>query len=155
MNDALPAGFAWRIMQAQDVAEVAALEQAAYVYPWSAANFRDSLAHGYHAWLLCEENGAVAGYSICMDVVDEVHLLNIAVRPDLQRRGLARCILQRAIGMARAGGMQSMLLEVRPGNQRARALYERMGFVQIGLRKGYYPAQQGREDALVLRLNFD
>ncbi len=155
MLETLPPGMCWRIMQAQDVEAVAAIEQAAYPYPWSAANFRDSLAHGYHAWLLCDAAGKVLGYSVCMDVVDEVHLLNIAVHPEQQRRGLGLALLARAVHMAREAGMLSMLLEVRPSNQRAREVYARFGFAQIGLRKGYYPAQQGREDALVLRLNLD
>jgi ribosomal-protein-alanine N-acetyltransferase len=87
-----------------------------------------------------------------MAVVDEAHLLNVAVSAEKQGQGLGRFLLNQAVACARGLGMESVLLEVRPSNTRALEIYERYGFKQIGRRKGYYPAADGqREDAIVMR----
>ena len=88
-----------------------------------------------------------------MLAVDEAHLLNISVRRDLHGHGVGRLQLDKVVALAKEHGMTSILLEVRPSNQRAFAVYERYGFLRIGNRKGYYPAADGaREDAIVMRL---
>lgn len=139
-------------MQQGDIDEVLALEQAVYPHPWTRANFVDSLASGYQAWLLRDQSGELLGYFLLMAIVDEAHLLNVAVSARQQGRGLGRFLLNQAVACARGLGMESVLLEVRPSNTRALDIYERYGFARIGLRKGYYPAaNQQREDAIVMR----
>lgn len=139
-------------MQEADLEQVMAIENSVYPYPWTRGNFTDSLASGYEAWVAREPNFRLAGYFLAMPVVDEMHLLNISVRADLQGKGLGLLLLDRVAGMSREQGMTSILLEVRPSNRRALSVYERYGFVRIGLRKAYYPAGgQTREDAIVMR----
>lgn len=139
-------------MQAGDLAEVLALENSVYPHPWSMANFADSLASQYQAWILRDPDGTLIGYFLLMAIVDEAHLLNVAVAAERQGQGLGLLLLNQAVACARGLGMASVLLEVRPSNLRALQVYERYGFQQIGRRKGYYPAaQQQREDAIVMR----
>lgn len=139
-------------MQASDLEEVLALEQSVYPHPWSMANFVDSLNSQYEAWILRDRDGALLGYFLLMMVVDEAHLLNVAVAAQKQGQGLGRFLLNQAVACSRGLGMESVLLEVRPSNTRALEIYARYGFQQIGRRKGYYPAaNQQREDAIVMR----
>jgi ribosomal-protein-alanine N-acetyltransferase len=146
-------GLVLRPMVVADVDEVYALEQSVFPHPWSRGNFMDSLASGYDAWVLREpEEGALAGYFLLMYAVDEAHLLDVAVCGARHGSGLGRFLLDRIAARARAMGMGSILLEVRPSNVRALQVYERYGYTQIGRRKGYYPAHEGkREDAIVMR----
>ena len=145
--------LAYAPMTAADVGQVVALEEQVYPHPWSRGNFVDSLDSGYPAWTLRDEVGALAGYFLLMPVVDEAHLLNVAVAAHYQRQGLGRFLLDKVGACARGLSMQSILLEVRPSNLRAHQVYCRYGFVEIGRRKAYYPAHQGwREDAIVMRL---
>ncbi|WP_107980640.1 ribosomal protein S18-alanine N-acetyltransferase [Pseudoduganella sp. UC29_71] len=139
-------------MQESDIDEVVALEESVYPYPWSRGNFADSLASGYHAWVLRNQSMQLMGYFLVMQMVDEAHLLNVAVAQEWQGQGLGRFLLNQSVACSRGLGLESMLLEVRPSNTRALELYERYGFEQIGRRKGYYPAGgQQREDAIVMR----
>jgi ribosomal-protein-alanine N-acetyltransferase len=139
-------------MQASDLEQVLALEESVYPYPWSMANFVDSLNSQYEAWVLRDRDGYLLGYFLLMAIVDEAHLLNVAVSAEKQGQGLGRFLLNQSVACARGLGMESMLLEVRPSNTRALQIYERYGFKQIGRRKGYYPAaNQQREDAVVMR----
>ncbi|MBP1204932.1 ribosomal-protein-alanine N-acetyltransferase [Duganella sp. 1411] len=139
-------------MREADLADVLALEESVYPHPWSMSNFVDSLNSNYEAWVLRDQNGALLGYFLLMAIVDEAHLLNVAVAAGMQGQGLGRVLLNQAVACARGLGMESVLLEVRPSNERALRIYERYGFKQIGRRKGYYPAaNQQREDAIVMR----
>jgi ribosomal-protein-alanine N-acetyltransferase len=139
-------------MQQSDLADVCALEQSVYPHPWTMANFEDSLSSHYEAWVLRDRDGELLGYFLLMAIVDEAHLLNVAVSAPMQRQGLGRFLLNQAAACARGLGMESVLLEVRPSNTRALDIYARYGFQQIGRRKGYYPAaNQQREDAIVMR----
>jgi ribosomal-protein-alanine N-acetyltransferase len=139
-------------MRERDIEDVLAVEDRVYPYPWSRANFLDSLASGYQAWVLRDQAMRLLGYFLVMQVVDEAHLLNVAVAEEWQGQGLGRFLLNQSVACARGLGMESMLLEVRPSNVRALGIYERYGFEQIGRRKGYYPAaDQQREDAIVMR----
>jgi ribosomal-protein-alanine N-acetyltransferase len=139
-------------MRQADLAEVLALEASVYPHPWSMGNFIDSLSSNYEAWVLREQHGELLGYFLLMAIVDEAHLLNVAVSAERQGTGLGRLLLNQAVACARGLGMASVLLEVRPSNTRALKIYERYGFKQIGRRKGYYPAaDQQREDAIVMR----
>ncbi|MDA8259775.1 MAG: ribosomal protein S18-alanine N-acetyltransferase [Betaproteobacteria bacterium] len=139
----------YRTMTADDLDAVAAAEQRAYAFPWTRGNFSDSLAAGHGAWLALE-HGQMIGYAVMMQVLDEVHLLNITVLPELQRKGRGSELLQHLFALARMRSATRMLLEVRPGNVSGQALYQRHGFLEIGRRRDYYPAHQGREDAIVM-----
>ncbi|HEX7644968.1 MAG TPA: ribosomal protein S18-alanine N-acetyltransferase [Burkholderiaceae bacterium] len=140
-------------MQIDDLNEVMAIENDVYPHPWTRGNFLDSLQSGYEVWTVRDPAGALGGYLLLMMSVDEAHLLNIAVRRDLQGSGVGRLLLDLAVKLSRDKGMQSILLEVRPSNDRAVEVYERYGFAGIGVRRGYYPAAAGsREDAIVMRL---
>ncbi|MGV7211356.1 ribosomal protein S18-alanine N-acetyltransferase [Oxalobacteraceae bacterium A2-2] len=139
-------------MRESDLAEVFEVEQAVYPHPWTLANFADSLASGYQAWVLRDTDAQLMGYFLLMTAVDEAHLLNVAVAAGRQGQGLGRALLNQAVACARGLGMASVLLEVRPSNTRALNIYQRYGFQTIGRRKAYYPAANGlREDAIVMR----
>jgi ribosomal-protein-alanine N-acetyltransferase len=137
-------------MQANDLDEIVAVERNLYEFPWTRGNFEDSLAAGYSAWA-ARESGVLSGYMVTMMVLDEAHLLNFAVHRDWQGRGHGRRLLAHLEALARRGGANAMFLEVRPSNLPAMTLYRATGYVQIGVRRHYYPAHRGREDALVLR----
>ncbi|MGZ5199283.1 MAG: ribosomal protein S18-alanine N-acetyltransferase [Telluria sp.] len=140
-------------MTLADIEDVSALENRVFPHPWSRANFVDSLASGYDAWVVHDPLGDLVGYFLLMYAVDEAHLLDVAVAAERQREGIGRWLLDKAAGRAREHGMESMLLEVRPSNERAQQVYLTYGFTEIGRRKGYYPAHEGqREDAIVMRL---
>ncbi|MCL2829299.1 MAG: ribosomal protein S18-alanine N-acetyltransferase [Betaproteobacteria bacterium] len=132
-----------------DIPKIARIEAEAYPFPWSPGNFTDSMAAGYQVWVL-RSGGTVAGYAVWMHVLDEAHLLNICVAPPYQNRGWGARLLRFIMALAWAGGARALFLEVRPSNGPARALYRRFRFRQIGVRKDYYPAAEGREAALVL-----
>ncbi|HEY1043861.1 MAG TPA: ribosomal protein S18-alanine N-acetyltransferase [Telluria sp.] len=139
-------------MRSEDLDEVVALEQSVYPYPWTRPNFADSLSAGYEAWVVRDEAGKLAGYFLAMWAVDEAHLLNVAVAAGLHGQGIGRCLLDKLSAIAREHGMESILLEVRPSNERALKVYRHYGYTAIGVRKGYYPAgPKGREDAIVMR----
>ncbi len=150
------APLAYKPMLANDVDGVARIENDAYPFPWTRGNFLDSLASGYQAWVAREADGRLAGYFLLMPAVDDLHLLNITVRPDLQGRGIGRQLLDKVCALSRESGINAVLLEVRPSNLNALSVYRHTGFVQIGVRKNYYPAAgQSREDAIVMRLTLD
>lgn len=132
--------------------EILAIEVTAYPHPWSRGNFVDSLAVGYHARCLLDADGQVLAYMLAMAGVDEMHLLNITVTPARQGCGHALHLLRALAAHAWSQRAEFLWLEVRPSNLRARQLYERFGFEQIGVRRAYYPDADGRrEDALVMR----
>ena len=142
-------------MTEADLDEVAAVEKLAYEFPWSRGNFQDSLRNGYYGVCLRHVTGTLIGYCVLMPVVDEMHLLNLCVAPAAQRAGAGLTLLREAVRITRTEKLEGVLLEVRPSNPRAVALYERFGFAAIGRRKNYYPARhRTREDAIVMRLSF-
>jgi ribosomal-protein-alanine N-acetyltransferase len=149
----MEASLTLRPMVVADIDDVHALERSVFPHPWSRANFLDSLSSGYDAWVLREpDEGALAGYFLVMYAVDEAHLLDVAVSGARHGTGLGRFLLDRIAARSREKGMASILLEVRPSNERALQVYARYGYTQIGRRKGYYPAHEGkREDAIVMR----
>jgi ribosomal-protein-alanine N-acetyltransferase len=131
---------------------VMAIEVRAYPFPWSRGNFVDSIAAGYLTRCLFDDDGELLGYLVAMAGFEEWHLLNVTVSPDHQGRGLAQRLLRDLETHAGSTGAEWIWLEVRPSNQRARALYARYGFESMGVRRDYYPDAGGRrEDALVLR----
>ena len=128
------------------------LEALAYDFPWSRGNFEDSLRSGYPAAVLHDAAGAVLGYFVAMVGVDEWHLLNITVAPAHQAVGHGRFLLDHVVSQCRAQGADVLWLEVRLSNARARTIYAHVGFTEVGLRRAYYPAAPGREDAVVMRI---
>ena len=139
-----------RKMEYRDVDEVMRIENRIYPYPWSAGNFIDSLDSGYLC-MVAEVDDAMVGYAVLMPSVDEAHLLTIGIAVEHQRKGMGEEVLGRMAAMARESGIQRIILEVRPSNTAALSLYRKCGFRQIGLRRGYYPADNGeREDAIVM-----
>lgn len=143
-----------RSMQVSDVDAVVDIEQANYHDPWTKKIFLDCLQVGYTC-LILEDNSVVLGYAIIMHVLDEYHLLNIAIEKDRQNQGVGRHFLQAIIDEARQNQGKYMFLEVRASNQAARHLYQSLGFIEVGVRKDYYAAELDREDAVLYTLNFN
>ncbi len=141
--------FHYPAMTDADLDAVATAEARIHPFPWTRGNFADSLAAGHDAWL-AREGGRMIGYAVVMRVLDEAHLLNISVLPELQRSGRGSALLIHVFGEARLRAATRMLLEVRPGNLAGQGFYRRHGFVEIGRRRDYYPAHEGREDAIVM-----
>lgn len=140
-----------RPMREDDLAAVHALEVRAYEFPWTLGIFRDCLRADYPAWVL-EDDGRIVGYFLMSLAAGEAHILNICIAPELQGRGHGRALLHTLLQLARARRAERVFLEVRPSNTPAIALYHDEGFNEIGRRPRYYPARQGREDALVMAL---
>lgn len=139
-------------MAEADLREVVAIEADLYPYPWTRGNFLDSVRAGYSVWVLRDAGASLTAYSVMTVMIDEAHLLNLSVARDSQRAGLGWRTLEWMAEVARGYGARTMLLEARPSNASAVRMYRRYGFEQIGVRRGYYPALGGREDALVMRI---
>ena len=140
-----------RGMRIEDVATVSTLENASYEFPWSAGIFSDCVKAGHPCWVLSVDS-VIAGYGILSMGAGEAHLLNICVDPAYRGQGLGRHLLGRLLDIARWHGAERLFLEVRPSNPLAKTLYESVGFHEIGRRPRYYPARNGREDAIVMAL---
>ncbi len=149
MSARLEEQLAYRRMTSDDLDRIVAIEADIYSHPWTRGNFADSIAAGYECWV-SEHGGEIVAYAVLMIAAGEAHLLNVSVAAAWQRRGLGTDLLRFLMKLARQGSAGKMFLEVRPSNASARALYARMGFVQIGVRRGYYPAAGGQEDAIVM-----
>ena len=139
-----------RPMHELDVPAIVVIERAAYQFPWSEGIFRDCLRVGYVCRVI-QAGGDMAGYGIMSTGAGEAHILNVCVADEYRGRGLARRVLAYLLDRARAAGMHEAFLEVRLSNITAARLYHSMGFEQVGVRRGYYQATVGREDAAVLR----
>jgi ribosomal-protein-alanine N-acetyltransferase len=136
-----------------DLSVVAEIERASYPFPWSVGIFRDCLRVGYVCRIV-EIGSVIIGYGILSVGAGEAHILNVCVREPFRCRGIGRLTLEDLLARARAGGATEAFLEVRPSNVGAIRLYQSMGFKQVGLRRGYYQADNGREDAAVLSLRW-
>jgi ribosomal-protein-alanine N-acetyltransferase len=147
-----PAAERFVPMTVADLDAVMAIEAEVYPFPWTRGNFHDSLHAGHSCWTLRDADGALAGYSIVMLALDEAHLLNLTVARPFHGSGCGWQLLDWMARRACEHGARTLLLEVRPTNGAAVRLYERYGFQRIGLRRDYYPALGGREDAWVLRI---
>jgi len=144
-----PRDWSMRPMRATDVDAVMEVELRAYPFPWTRGIFDDCLRAGYPAWLLHVE-GQLAGYGVLSIAAGEAHVLNVCVDPALQGGGLGRRLFRALVEIARQHGAERIFLEVRPSNPHAIALYHDEGFNEIGRRPRYYPAHNGREDAIVM-----
>lgn len=140
-----------RPMRDEDLVAVIAIELQVYAFPWTLGIFRDCLRVGYCCWVITLSE-RVIGYGVTSVAVDECHLLNVCIHPDWQGQGLGQKLVRRLLNLARQHGAETAFLEVRQSNDSACALYRRLGFVEVGRRRDYYPTQGGREDALVLSL---
>jgi ribosomal-protein-alanine N-acetyltransferase len=140
-----------RAMRETDLDRVLEIELRAYPFPWTHGIFRDCLRAGYGCWVL-EQSDRIIGYGILSVAADEAHVLNVCVAPNAQGRGHGRRLVLRLLDLARWHRAERVFLEVRPSNPRAIALYHDLGFNEIGRRPGYYPAANGREDALVMAI---
>jgi len=132
-----------------DMVAVIAIEREAYDFPWSEGIFRDCLRVGYSCWVYEEEN-EIQAYGVMSMAAGECHILNLCVCPRAQGRGIGRLMLRRLLRIARRHGSDTAILEVRPSNRAAQRLYHSEGFNEVGMRRDYYPARHGREDALVM-----
>jgi ribosomal-protein-alanine N-acetyltransferase len=141
----------FRDMSSNDIDAVLGIERSIYAFPWTPGNFNDCLVEGYRCHVLIEDDKLI-GYGVQMLVTDEVHLLNLTVASDFQKKGVGRALLNFLIADALEQQANKMILEVRRTNLAAIFLYESSGFDQIGLRKNYYPAHLGREDAIVMEM---
>lgn len=150
----MPLSFAIRPAAPADLEAVAAVFAAADPLGWTLKNLMEGMAAGYRMHLICVQD-RIAGCAVVSQVIDETELLEIAVHPDFQGRGLGKALLAHVLAQARANAARCMHLEVRIGNTRARALYEKMGFAVVGQRKAYYRTTNGpREDAVLMRADW-
>lgn len=141
-----------RPMAEEDLARVAAVERESYSFPWSEGIFRDCLRVGYVCRVV-EIGFDLVGYGVMSTGAGEAHILNLCVRETMRGRGIGRTLLRQLLDLAVEAGVEDAFLEVRPSNLAAIRLYQSLGFVPVGVRRGYYQAAGGREDATVLRLD--
>ncbi len=141
-----------RAMTEADLEAVFAIERASYAFPWSEGIFRDCLRVGYVCRVFAVQ-GRVGGYGVMSMGAGEMHVLNLCISEQYRCRGLGRQMLEHLLDRGASAGMMDAFLEVRPSNAAALRLYRALGFQQIGMRRGYYQAAGGREDACVLKLN--
>ena len=139
-----------RDMTQHDVPAVMRIENASYPFPWSEGIFRDCLRVGYVCCVV-EIDDILIGYGVMSTGAGEAHILNLCISEPFRARGLGAQVLEHLMEFAVSLGVGEMFLEVRPSNTPAIRLYQSLGFTQIGIRRGYYQAQGGREDAVVLR----
>ncbi|MHB8624286.1 MAG: ribosomal protein S18-alanine N-acetyltransferase [Sulfuricaulis sp.] len=138
-----------RPMTGHDLEAVLKVENAAYEFPWTLAIFRDCLRIGCHCYVYESPRG-ILGHGIMTVAVSECHILNICVHPDYQRQGLGEGMVRFLLDIAQQKKACIALLEVRLSNTAAYRLYTKLFFDEVGLRKNYYPACHGREDAIIL-----
>lgn len=146
-----PGPVSLRALRETDLTAVMAIEVRGYPFPWTRGIFVDCLRAGYPG-LAMERDGQLIGYGVLSIAADEAHVLNICIDPLTQSRGLGRQLLRALVQLAADRGAQRVFLEVRPSNAPALALYHSEGFNEIGRRPRYYPAAQGREDAVVMAI---
>ncbi len=154
MNEQLSALVELRTMSYSDWKQVVTVEKKAYPHPWTLGIFRDCLRVGHSAWVMTLDK-IVIGYAIVMLSPGEAHILNICVDPGYQAKGLGRYLLRYLIKRTNQTDIDMVLLEVRRSNTKAHLLYQSEGFHELGVRKAYYPADEGREDAIILAKYLD
>lgn len=143
-----------RLMTQDDIPEILIIDQESHQFPWSENTLRDCIRVGYDCWVMesTQPQGGLAGYGIMSMTLDECHILNVCVRPSWQRKGLGWVLMEHLLRLGVTKGGIVSFLEVRASNTPAIQLYERIGYQRIETRKEYYPAENGREDAYVYRL---
>ena len=137
-------------MTTDDLTEVMRVELESYPHPWTQKNFDDCLKkHQYSCWVF-ELNNKISGHVVLSAAVGEAHILNICVHPNQQGKGWGRKLLKETEWIAKQHQAENCFLEVRASNKVGLSLYDSEGYNEIGLRKAYYPADKGREDAVVM-----
>lgn len=149
LDDEMSALVEIRTMIDSDLKQVFIVEKKSYPQPWTLGIFRDCLRIGYNSWVITLDR-EIIGYGIVMLSPGEAHILNICIEPDYQRKGLGRYLLHHLIKKSNQTDIDMVLLEVRRSNVSAQQLYLSEGFHELGVRKAYYPAAEGREDAIIL-----
>ena len=142
----------FRPMKKLDIAAACEIEKQVYDFPWGDRTFRDCFKAGYSSWVF-ERLGKVFAYGILSFGAGGAHIMNLCVSPEQQHKGYAEKLMGQLIEIARYNRATTMFLEVRPSNMGAICLYVKLGFNEIGTRKDYYPAKNGREDALMLGMD--
>ena len=140
-------------MNLSHVAQIAQLEKICFSDPWSEKSVASELDNKLAFWLVAAEGDTVAGYIGSQTVIDETDMMNVAVHPDFRRKGIAEALVNTLVGNLKKMGSRCLTLEVRASNAPAIALYEKLGFAEIGRRKNYY--RNPREDALILRKEWE
>lgn len=143
--------YKFRPMQIDDLDAIMKIEPQIYPHPWTRGNFSDSISSDYSAWVLLLDD-KIIGYALLMMVLDEAHLLNLSIARAYQKQGLGRYLLEHMLEIAKNHHATNIFLEVRPSNISAIALYESIGFNEMAIRRNYYPAANGREDAVLMGL---
>jgi ribosomal-protein-alanine N-acetyltransferase len=138
-----------RAMTMEDLDEVMAIETDIYDYPWTRGIFQDCMRVGYLCHVFEQDDG-IKAYGVLSVGAAEAHVLTLCVRPDSQRQGLGRMMMEHLLELASQAGTETMLLEVRPSNESAIRLYHQLQFNEVGTRPDYYPSADGREDALIM-----
>lgn len=151
MSSPLESAVTIRTMLPSDVERIILIEREIFLFPWSTGNFIDSIKSGYYCQILIQAE-TLLGYGIMMMSPEEAHILTLGIATRWQKQGLGRKMLHHLIEHARKEKAKSVFLDVRESNHGAAQLYMQMGFQQIAIRKGYYPAMCGREDARVMQL---
>lgn len=149
MKDELSALVELRTMTASDLKQVITVEKRAYPHPWTIGIFRDCLRVGYNSWVMILDNNVI-GYGIVMLTAGEAHILNLCIDPDYQGKSLGRYLLRHLVEKSHQTDIDMVLLEARRSNAQAQQLYVSEGFHELGVRKAYYPTDNGREDAIIL-----
>jgi len=142
-----------RPMEESDLFEVALIEKGTFPDPWPLNSFRECLAYGHHC-LVLEQHSIIQAYGIMSIEIGSAHILNLCVRQELRQRGIGRQMLHQLVDLAERIQVEAIFLEVRASNYPAIQLYYTTGFVQVGVRKDYYPCGTGPEDALILMREF-
>ena len=140
-------------MEADHVPQVAQLEKLCFSDPWSEKSVASELENKWALWLVALEGDAVVGYIGSQTAVDETDVMNVAVHPDHRRKGIAEVLIEKLVAELKARGSHALMLEVRDSNVPAISLYEKLGFLQVGLRKNYY--RNPKEDARILRKEWE
>lgn len=140
-------------MKADHVPQVAALEKLCFADPWSEMSIASELQNLWSYWLVAVSGDTVVGYIGSQSSIDEADVMNVAVQPVFRRQGIAESLISTLVEELKKRGIHALMLEVRASNAPAIALYEKLGFQQVGLRKNYY--RNPKEDALILRKEWE
>lgn len=147
-----------RTLEPYDIVTVAQIAKEAMAYPWSEAVFADCMKADYHGWVISDDAVAESktlGFVMVLDQMEERQLLNVCVLTKYQQQGYGHQLLQHTIEHARSKGLRRIALEVRASNKTVISIYHALGFIDVGMRKNYYPTHLGREDALIMVLNVE
>ncbi|MGY8814073.1 MAG: ribosomal protein S18-alanine N-acetyltransferase [Gammaproteobacteria bacterium] len=145
-----PELITFRPMTEDDLEEILLIENIVYDFPWNKTIFNDCLRVGYSCWVILNYRNEIDAYGIMSVAAGECHILNLCVHPQTQGIGLGKKLLYKLLLVAKKHHADTAFLEVRPSNKIAITLYSNSGFNEVGMRRNYYPAKHGREDAIIM-----